>query len=180
MAEIHLFSGLGSSIIRPFQRGTRTLEGLIDGLPSAVDAKHHIWSSWNRIADQLIVKHKAGELTGPVVLIGHSNGVLAICNIAARLASHGIEVAYLGAIDPTAARFVTVGHNVKQVDEFWATSGYPKLKRWMTKNKRAACQFVPAWNGEHNLWTLKATHVGIGTHTYVQDRIFDQVKKKLA
>jgi len=179
MAEVHLFSGLGSSIIRPFQKGTRTLERMIDGLPSDVDAEHHIWSSWKSVADRLIKAKHDGRLDGPIILVGHSNGVLACCKIAEKLSRNGIKVAYIGAIDPTAARFPTVDHNVARVDEFWATSGYPKLKRWMTGNRRAACQFEPGWSGSHRLKTLKATHVGLGSHPEVTRNIYASIVASL-
>ena len=175
MAEVHIFSGLGSSIFRPLQVGTRAIEGLIDGL--GADAKHHIWHEWDEVADRLIAKNERGNLEGPIILIGHSNGVLSICNIATRLASHKIEVEYLGAIDPTAAAFAPVSRNVKLVDEFWASSGYPKFKRWLTRNKRGACQFTKGFSGEHNLYQLKAPHVGIASHHYVHDRISNQVSR---
>lgn len=175
MAEVHIFSGLGSSIFRPFQKGTRTLERMIDNLPSDVDAKHHIWSSWKSVADRLIKAKRDGTLNGPIILAGHSNGVLACCKIAEALSRNGIKVAYIGAIDPTAAAFPKIGKNVARVEEFWATSGYPKLKRLMTGNRRAACQFEPGWTGRHTLKTLKATHVGLGSHPEVTRDIYASI-----
>ena len=67
--------------------------------------------------------------------------------------------------------------------EFWASSGYPKFKRWITRNKRAACQFTPAFvknGGKKSLIKLKDTHVGISKNTDVHIRIRDDIAQILS
>ena len=183
--EIHIFSGLMSSIIRPFQRGTLALEKMIDtgsyDEDFLVDAQHHIWNSWRSVANRIIRLHNTGKLNGPVILIGHSNGVLACCKIAERLYHKGIKVHYIGAIDPTAAKFSVINVNVGVVDEFWATSGYPCIKRFITRNKRAACQFTSEFNisGSHNKYEIKGSHIGVSKNKKVANIIFSSIKNIL-
>lgn len=167
---IILFSGLGSSIIPGLQRGTRTLEKLLDRLGYA-DAQHFVWNEWKSVADNLI-KEKPDR----VALIGHSNGTLAIAEVARRLRLAGIKVHYVGAIDPTAADFPTFGSNVYFLEEFHASSGWPALTRWMTNNRNGACHKDNGFNGIHRLHYVKGSHVGVASDSEVHSTIIASVK----
>jgi pimeloyl-ACP methyl ester carboxylesterase len=161
MIAIHLFSGLGSSLLPGLSYGTRTLEGMIDKLGHA-DAEHHVWNQWKGVADRLI-KEKPKK----VILAGHSNGVIATNEIARRLRLAGIKVNLLVAIDPTAGAFPSIGYNVDEALEFWASSGFPAIARRLTRNRSGALHF-DGFHGVHRLYHIKAGHVPCASHPDVQ------------
>jgi pimeloyl-ACP methyl ester carboxylesterase len=169
---VHLFSGLGSSLLPSLSYGTRTLESMIDKLGYA-NAEHHVWSDWRKIADRLI-KEKPSK----VVLVGHSNGQIANSEIARRLRLAGIKVNLLVAIDPTAGSFPAVGYNVDDVLEFWASSGFPAIARKFTRNRSGALHF-DGFHGVHRLYHIKAGHVPCASHTDVQRLTIAAVKAVL-
>jgi pimeloyl-ACP methyl ester carboxylesterase len=169
---VHLFSGLGSSLLPSLSYGTRTLESMIDKLGYA-DAEHHVWSDWRKIADRLIK-----ERPSKVVLVGHSNGVIATNEIARRLRLAGIKVNLLVAIDPTAGSFPAVGYNVDDALEFWASSGFPAIARRFTRNRSGALHF-DGFHGIHRLYHIKAGHVPCASHPDVQRLTVAAVKAVL-
>ncbi len=57
------------------------------------------------MANRLIKGKHNGTLAGPVILIGHSSGVLGCCKITEKLSYNGSKVAYTGALDQRAASF---------------------------------------------------------------------------
>jgi hypothetical protein len=169
---VHLFSGLGSSLLPSLSYGTRTLESMIDKLGYA-DAEHHVWSDWRKIADRLIK-----ERPSKVILGGHSNGVIATNEIARRLRLAGIKVNLLVAIDPTAGAFPAVGYNVDDALEFWASSGFPAIARRFSGNRRGALHF-DGFHGIHRLYHIKAGHVPCASHPDVQRLTIAAVKAVL-
>lgn len=171
--QIHLFSGLGSSLIPSLHRGTRTLEGMIDKLGVA-DAQHHIWNDWQKVA--MAIKPDAG----PVILAGHSNGVLACAAIAKALQARRIQVAYVGAIDPTAASFPAFGGNTLRVQEFWASSGFPALARRIPLFGQGKCLFDDTFRGVRELYHIRGSHVGVASDHHVQSTILAAVKGTLS
>lgn len=161
MKAVHLFSGLGSSLLPGLSYGTRTLESMIDRLGFA-DSEHHIWTEWKPVAERLI-KDKPDK----IVLIGHSNGVIATNEIANRLRLAGVPVSLIVAIDPTAAKFPALGYNVQEALEFWASSGFPAIARKLTRNRSGALHFN-GFHGVHRLYHIKAGHVPCASHPDVQ------------
>jgi pimeloyl-ACP methyl ester carboxylesterase len=169
---VHLFSGLGSSLLPSLSYGTRTLESMIDKLGYA-DAEHHVWSDWRKIADRLIE-----EKPSKVVLVGHSNGVIATNEIARRLRLAGIKVNLLVAIDPTAGAFPAVGYNVDDALEFWASSGFPAMARRFSGNRRGALHF-DGFHGIHRLYHIPGGHVPCASDPRVQKLTIEAVKAVL-
>jgi thioesterase domain-containing protein len=165
---IHLFSGLGSSLLLGLQRGTRAIEHYIDRLGHA-DAEHHIWNQWPAVADKIIKQRPA-----KVVLIGHSNGVIATNEIARRLRLAGIRVNLIAALDPTAAKFPAIGSNVSEVVEFWAASGWPALTRRWTRNRNGALHF-DGFHGIHRLYHMPGGHVPLASRQDVRDLVVKAV-----
>lgn len=172
---IHLFSGLGSSLLPGLSYGTRTLEALIDRLGVA-DAEHHVWNEWKSVRDKIA----RGPKPDRVVLIGHSNGVIAITELAQACRRMGIVVDYLGAIDPTAASFPEVPGNVEMVDQFWAATGWPAITRRLTRQKNGALHFSPAFYGTKRLYHVPGGHVPCASNPKVRDIIIEHVKEALA
>lgn len=175
--EIHIFSGLGSSIVPGLSYGTRTLERMVDKL--GANAEHHIWNTWKAVAEGIIDRRNKSKVTPKVALIGHSNGVIAITEIAERLRLAGIPVQYMGAIDPTAGAFPAV-NNAELIDEFWASSGIPQMARRLTNNKRGAIHHGPGFKGVHKLWMIPGGHVPCASDPKVQKIILNSIKEALA
>ncbi len=180
MVQVRIFSGLGSSIVPYFSRGTRRIEKLISESPQQIQVSHHIWSSWRGVCKTLISNFQREKTGGPIILIGHSNGVLACCNIARRLAELDIPVAYIAAIDPTPILFPNIKNSVIRVDEFWGTSGVSHLARGISYHKLACCKFTDGWVGKHSLHIHYATHVEVSYLTDVLQRIEGSVRSILA
>lgn len=177
-SEIHVFSGLGSSLFPSLSYGTRTLEKLIDAMPWA-EADHHIWNEWPAVAASIVARWGKTREPFKTVLIGHSNGVIATNQIAAYLAARRINVDYIGAIDPTAGAFPVIGHNVAETSEFWASSGWPALTRRFTGNKRGALQYVEGWPGIKRLYHIPGSHVACASNKRVHDVILGDLKRIL-
>ena len=177
-AEIHIFSGLGSSVFRGLRRGTDQLEHLIDQMPGDADAKTHIWNDWASVAESIIARHRQSEKR-PIILIGHSNGVFASAKIAERLATWGIRVDYIAAIDPTLKRFPEVGSNVRLVDEFRASRGFVALGRRLSKGRKATVRRNASFGGAYRVFNHRASHVGIAGLAAVHNAIGREVRKLL-
>jgi hypothetical protein len=169
---VHLFSGLGSSLLPGLSYGTRTLEAYIDRLGYA-DAEHHVWNEWRGVFDRLL-KDKPKT----IVLVGHSNGVIATNEIANRLRLAGISVSLVVAIDPTAGKFPALGYNVNEALEFWASSGFPAIARKLTRSGSGALHFN-GFHGIHRLYHIKAGHVPCASHPDVQRLTVQAVKAVL-
>lgn len=170
---IAIFSGLGSSIIPGLQRGTRTLEKLIDKLGEP-GAEHYIHYEWPEVADKIIK-----ERPDRVALLGHSQGVLAIAHVAQRLRLAGIKVHYIGALDPTAADFPMFGSNVYFLEEFHASSGWPAITRRLTRGRNGACRKDAGFNGIHRLHYVRASHVGLASDSEVHKQVIASVKEAM-
>ena len=176
--EIWVFSGLGSSLLPSLSYGTRTLEKLIDALPFD-EAEHAVWSTWRRTADHIVDRWKTTREPFKVVLIGHSNGVIATNEIAQHLALRSIKVDYLAAIDPTAGAFPVIRPNVHECSEFWASSGFPAMARSLSGKRRAALHFVDAWPGIHRLYHIPTGHVPCASNERVHETILNDLERVL-
>lgn len=173
--HIYFFSGLGSSLIPALSLGTRTLEAMTDAL--GVDATHMVWHRWPEAALHITLRYTKGDR---VILVGHSNGVLACANIANKLYREGVPVDYIGAIDPTAAAFPTIKANTLAVEEFWASSGWPAFTRRLTHKRRGAIVVDSSWGGKHSLTHLpRTTHIASASHPLVKSKIMRSIEAYL-
>lgn len=169
--QVYVFSGLGSSIIPRFRKGTEEIEDAIDEI--GVDAQHRIWNEWMDVAPKLVLDGQRGE---EIALVGHSNGVIACTGIAQWLDTYGVKVHYLAAIDPTAAAFPEIGANVDVVDEFHASFGWPAITRALTRGKRGALQFGRRFKGLHTKFDIGGGHVAAASNDFVRDRIVTEIE----
>lgn len=169
-AQIHIFSGLASSVFSSLRKGTDDIERVIDGLPSSADAQTHIWNDWKDVAKKIVADSRGGN-TSPIILIGHSNGVLACAEIAQVLYRRGIDVDYIAAIDPTLKSFPTIQNNVKLIDEFHASRGFVALGRWLSRGRKASIITAKRYKGVLRTKKYSASHVGIVSLAVVRDRI---------
>lgn len=169
-AQIHIFSGLASSVFSSLRKGTDELERVIDGLPSSADAQTHIWNDWKDVAKNIVAARKGGNAS-PIILIGHSNGVLACAEVAQVLYRRGIDVDYMAAIDPTLKSFPVIQNNVKLIDEFHASRGFVALGRWFSRGKKASIITAKRYKGTLNKKKYRASHVGVVSLAAVRKRI---------
>ena len=175
-SHVYVFSGLMSSIVPGFSKGTKEIAAQIKYEHPTLEVSHHIWNEWKNISDEIIKRSmKSGR--HDVYIIGHSNGVLACANIAEDLRKMDIDVKYIGAIDPTAASFPEIGSNVTKVDEFWARTGWPAVKRRLTRNKRGACVFSKAFKGIKTLIKVPTTHVGASSSDRTVKQILTSIQE---
>lgn len=177
MAEIHIFSGLGSSIVASFRSGTNYLEKIIDELPSEADAKTHIWNNWDNVYRDILRKKINGTLEGPIILVGHSNGVFACMMIAEKLKMHNVKVDYIGSIDATLKAFPEAGWNVDFIHDFHATRGMVALGRRMSKGKRATVLPNKKFKGELKPIRVSSGHVAASSNLIVIKTISEKVKE---
>lgn len=177
--EAHVIAGLGGHL---FARGTKALDKLFDEMSEYWDATHWLHQSWERVAEGIIKRQKRFNDKPTVILIGHSYGALRCQQIAARLNAHNITVHYIGCIDATA---LPIGHapmrvsgNVKDVDEFWATSGWPKFARWRDpEGGRGGMYVYPKnWAGTKKIWTVKGGHIPCASNPITVNQIVKKVK----
>jgi len=119
MAEIHVFSGLGSGVVERYREGMETLAKRING---SFYASFSGYADWQEVADWIIQRRGS-----PVILGGHSNGGYAVLKIAEKLAAHGIKVDYIFVVDCTLKPCPNAGGNVKLLHDYWA--GLRKVER---------------------------------------------------
>lgn len=177
MKRIYIFSGLLSSVVPSFREGTNEIAEILRKEYPQDQVVTMIWNKWEDVADKIYQQYAKEGYKDKVILIGHSNGVKACALIVDYLSVMGIDVDYVGAIDPTAAKFPRFLDNVKVVDEFYASSGYPALMRKMTNNKRGACRFSNVWHGLHRILRYRATHIGVSSEPDVHQEILNSIKK---
>lgn len=176
------FTGLGSILTGwvPDQwdflsRGLKTIEDRVDELPLGVDAQTYNYGQW-KAQVRAIEKEYRGQ---PLALGGHSLGVHAACSIAAELAKRGIIVDFLFAIDPTAGRNwnLTVGKNVKDVLEFWASSGPPALARLSPLPMGGKLRMGREFHGKYRLIKREVGHIPCASDPVVQDEIIKKLRR---
>lgn len=109
--EVYLLRGLANV----FSTGLDDLNGKFRrrGINSRVD-NHAVWQSW---ADDIIARNQRGQVSYPVVIMGHSLGGNASVQMARYLGDRGVKVSYVAAFDPTVT--TEPGPNVDEVDNFY-------------------------------------------------------------
>lgn len=174
--HVYVFSGLMSSIISGFRKGTKEIASDIRHTHPEMVVKHYIWNEWDNVFEE-ILQRALSHGNSDVYLIGHINGVLACANIAEEMRKMNMPVKYIGAIDPTSANFPKLGSNVSFVDEFWAKTGWPAVKRKISGNTDGACTFRQDFKGKHTLIKVPTTHVGASSSNRTQKRIIGSVRE---
>lgn len=177
--EAHVFGGLGGPLT---DTGTQEIDKLIDKLPPIQDNKHWIWQKSASVAQSIIDNIKKNGKC-PVILGGHSYGVLAAMRVARELDKQKIGVDYFYAIDPTAGRSqakeMVAYNNIKDIDEFWATRGFPASARRRTNNKQGCLTIPKDWVGTYNLHIIPGGHIPCASDEKVHKIVMDKVKEIL-
>jgi len=114
-AQIYLLRGLANV----FSRGMDEMGARLRSYGFAPHVLNH--RGWQVSTDTIARNFRNGR-TAPIILIGHSLGANAAFQIAKRLQSKGIPVAYLATFDPT--RRFTVPSNVQSFANFYQNNGH--------------------------------------------------------
>lgn len=109
--EVYLMRGL----MDVFSRGIDVMATKINR--AGVYALNTSYTNWRAIADEIIARDKRGEVSYPIVIIGHSLGANDAPKMATYLGQRGVKVAYVVGFDPTEVGYV--GKNVARVVNFY-------------------------------------------------------------
>ena len=109
--EVYLLRGLANV----FSTGLDEINGkfLRRGINSKVDNHSH----WQAYADDIVQRAQTGQISYPIIIMGHSLGGNACVQMARYLGDKGIKVSYVAAFDPTVT--TEPGANVLEVDNFY-------------------------------------------------------------
>ncbi|MEC9342676.1 MAG: hypothetical protein VYD64_02405 [Pseudomonadota bacterium] len=93
--EVYLLRGLANV----FSTGLDVINEKFQrrGVNSRVD-NHAVWQSW---AKDIIARDRAGQVSYPIIIMGHSLGGNATMQMARYLGDNGVKVAYAVSFDPT-------------------------------------------------------------------------------
>jgi len=72
---------------------------------------------WRSIADDIVERNRKGQVSFPIVIIGHSLGANVTPQLASLIGSHNIEVSYAVMLDPVEP--TSVGKNVKKIVNYY-------------------------------------------------------------
>jgi hypothetical protein len=176
--ECHIFSGLLSA---GAEDGTKELERLIDDLPSTVDAHHHHHRRWKKVLKGILERHEE-QGSATIILIGHSYGALRCQQIAKKLNSEDISVAYVAGIDPTALfswqPSMKLSKNINLVDEFHATRGFPYSARKNDPSGKGGGKFIVPGEleGVHTTTKVPGPHIKCAASPITREKILEAVR----
>lgn len=109
--EVYLLRGLANV----FSRGMDTLGYKM--VRRGLDARVYNHGAWKELANNIIARNKAKQVSYPVVIMGHSLGGNASTLMAKYLGERGVKVQYVVTFDPTVT--TSVGKNVNRVINFY-------------------------------------------------------------
>ena len=113
--EVYLLRGLANV----FSTGLDVMNEKFQrrGVNSKVE-NHAIWQTW---ADDIIARDKAGRVSYPIIIMGHSLGGNATMQMARYLGDHGIHVSYAVSFDPTITG--EPGANIDEAINYYLPNG---------------------------------------------------------
>ena len=113
--EVYLMRGL----LNVFSRGMDTLAGRMRS--RGFDAISYNHGEWQAYADDIIARNRAGKVSYPIIIMGHSLGGNAAPQMANYLAARGIETQLIVAFDPTEPQ--VVGKGIGDVVNYYLPNG---------------------------------------------------------
>ncbi len=113
--EVYLMRGL----MDIFSRGMDVIAAKINR--SGVYAVSTSYTQWQELADNIVARHKAGKVSYPVIIMGHSLGANDASKMASYLGNRGVKVSYVVMFDPTEPGYV--GKNVGKVVNYYIPNG---------------------------------------------------------
>ncbi len=113
--EVYLMRGL----MDIFSRGMDVIAVKINR--SGVYAVSTSYTQWQELADNIIARDKAGKVSYPLIIMGHSLGANDASKMASYLGNRGVKVSYVVMFDPTEPGYV--GKNVGKVVNYYIPNG---------------------------------------------------------
>lgn len=113
--EVYLMRGL----MDVFSRGMDVMAAKISR--AGVYAVSTSYTEWRALADRIIARDKAKQVSYPIVIMGHSLGADDASRMATYLGNRGIRVSYVVMFDPTEPGYV--GKNVSTVVNYYIPNG---------------------------------------------------------
>ncbi len=118
--EVYLIRGLANIFSLGMDASGKNFSSM--GIENCVFNHKH----WRSVADDIVERNRKGQVSFPIVIIGHSLGANVTPQLATLVGSHNIEVSYAVMLDPVEP--TSVGRNVKKIVNYYI----PKSN----KNKR--------------------------------------------
>ncbi len=113
--EVYLLRGLANV----FSTGLDDMNARF--LRRGVNSKVDNHATWQVYADDIIARNQRGQVSYPIVIMGHSLGGNACVQMAKYLGDHGVHVSYVAAFDPTIT--TEPGPNVDEVVNYYLPNG---------------------------------------------------------
>ncbi len=113
--EVYLMRGL----MDIFSRGMDVMAAKINR--AGVYAVSTSYTEWQALADRIIARDKAKQVSYPIVIMGHSLGANDASKMATYLGNRGIKVSYVVTFDPTEPGYF--GKNVGTVVNYYIPNG---------------------------------------------------------
>lgn len=113
--EVYLMRGL----LNVFSRGMDTLAGRMRA--RGFDAVSYNHGDWQTYANDIIARNKAGKVSYPIIIMGHSLGGNAAPQMANYLAARGVKTSLIVAFDPTEPQ--VVGSGISDVVNYYLPNG---------------------------------------------------------
>ncbi len=113
--EVYLMRGL----MDIFSRGMDVMAAKINR--AGVYAVSTSYTEWQALADRIIARDKAKQVSYPIVIMGHSLGANDASKMATYLGNRGIKVSYVVMFDPTEPGYI--GKNVGTVVNYYIPNG---------------------------------------------------------
>ena len=179
MPEIFVLSGLGSSVVSYFRKGTDEIDRILDEM-TGNQSETLVWNKWEDVVEAIKGKDPKKVI---IIFVGHSNGVYGCMSAARELGLLGFVVHYIAAIDPTLKPFPKAGANILHIDEFHASSGGVSFVRGLFKIVRlwtGRIKKSPDFQGTHKIKKIRGGHVGIVSDPKLQSIIKNKVSEILA
>ena len=160
-----------------FSTGMDTLASKVDKEVASVSVADE---EWHRLKGFLINEHKAGKLTEPLVLVGHSWGADDAIRIAEELQKEGITIDLLITIDPVTPPDIPT--NVKRVYNIYKSHpGTDAFPFWRGVAIDPATTKVPLTNidlrtAQVGFDTESIDHINIEKSDGVHNMVLEQVR----
>lgn len=119
--EVYLLRGL----MDVFSRGMDEMAVKLNR--AGVYAISTSYSNWREIADEIVARNARGQVSHPVIIMGHSLGGNDAPKMASYLGQRGIKVPYVVTFDPTEP--VHVGKNVGKVVNYYLPNDNNRIYR---------------------------------------------------
>jgi thioesterase domain-containing protein len=129
----------------------------------------------NWAADDVLVDHQAGRLSGPLILVGHSRGARQSLAVAARLEKASIPVDLLLTVDVAVPQ--PVPSNVRQAVNLYLTRArfYPARPLQPSRNSDALIENIDLNAPGSPLDPKGLHHLNITDSTALQDYLFRRI-----